>query len=98
MNNRILLENTAAISAELHADEKQYQRFYHKHADDLGGFPGIWNFCVDAAKIFSSCESKKEFEWIDAIVTYTNSILDAESLLHKDLKLMAQKAIKAHSY
>ncbi len=50
-------ENVAAITANIHQDQKIYQEIYDTIADDVGGFVGIWNICAESAKIFAEEES-----------------------------------------
>jgi hypothetical protein len=79
IENFSLLENIAAVSGEVHSDEKQYSDFYYLYSLQLSGFPGIWHFCAVAGLAFTQVEieQKREWdgEWIDAITNYVSAIL-----------------------
>ena len=72
-----LHENIAAISAELWGGDT---KFYERHGEALSGFPGVWMFAVDAAKIFTEQENRfaatygtkpnASFEYLEAILPY----------------------------
>lgn len=59
-----ILEDAVAISDEFHNNRDLYQKFYDRHASELGGFPGIWAFVVEAVKLFHETYSnQKDLEW-----------------------------------
>lgn len=76
-------ENIAAVSAEFHQDKKLFRQFYDNHAESLGGFPGIWCYCVDLGLAFTSAENKfkrampmrDESYYLDAIIEFVHKIL-----------------------
>jgi len=76
-----LLDNVSAISAEVHGDER-YHEFYMRVRENLAGFPGVWQLCVQAAQEFTVEEGAYEddsFEWIGAIKAFASAILTAPS-------------------
>lgn len=82
-----LHENIAAISAELWSGSS---KFYERHGADLSGFPGVWRFSIEAAKVFTAAENRfgKEcgtkpeasFEYLDAILEYAEWLKGSEEL------------------
>lgn len=75
-------ENLVAISAEFHR-HADYRAFYDLYGSLLGGFPGIWTFCLYAATAFNRVEDEVrrsmkldeaadvfDGEWIDAIENF----------------------------
>ena len=72
-------ENVASSSAMIHQNPETYQETYNKIADDVGGFVGIWNICVEAAKVFSieelSYVAGEDFYRIEAIEDFTHQLL-----------------------
>lgn len=92
-----LLENTAAISAEMHTEDKRRDEFYQHHGVELGGFPGVWNYCMKMADEFTAAEDKHKVKdgWIDSIFAYVVSTIEADTLPdNKDLYNLAMKAIQ----
>ncbi len=75
-----LLENIAAISAEFHADQRAYERFYEDNADGLGGFPGIWRYMIHAGIAFRNAEpddwesTASARDYVDAIVLFAERL------------------------
>ncbi len=72
-------ENTAAISAQIHASE-EFRDFYNKNADTLQGFVGIWRLCGEAGIIFTEIEHELDEKWecgnwIDAVEAFGDRIL-----------------------
>ena len=93
-----LLENTAAISAELHTEEKRFRQFYDNNGASMGGFPGIWKYCVEMAEEFTAADEKHKSEdcWIDAIFSYVERVMEADEVpTNKELYALAVKAIKS---
>lgn len=82
-----LHENIAAISGELWGGKS---KFYDRHGADLSGFPGVWRFSIDAARIFTNAEKKfgkkygnkpnASFEYLDAILPYAEWLRDSKEL------------------
>jgi hypothetical protein len=91
-----LLENVAAISAEIWGDsyphgDEDAGNFYERHGEKLSGFPGVWKFCIDAARIFTDAETrfakkigtkpKASYEYLDAVLAYSGWLArDVEEL------------------
>jgi hypothetical protein len=73
-----LLDNVSAISAEVHGD-KGYHEFYMGVRENLAGFPGVWELCVQAAQEFTLEDAYEDdsFEWIGAIKGFSSAILNA---------------------
>lgn len=82
-----LLENVAAISESVWSENGL---FYNRHQDELGGFPGVWHYCIKAARIFTNHEQRfaevqgtkpvASYEYIDAITAYGDRIARATEL------------------
>ena len=69
-------ENIAAISALFHT-HKSYDDFYKKHGNYLGGFPGVWSFCVIAAAEFTDrWDERLDEGWIQGMENYVDGIFD----------------------
>jgi hypothetical protein len=93
-----MYENIAAISAELWTKNS---KFYERHGAALGGFPGVWRFAIDAARIFTDAEhelkgkaSGESYEYLEAIEDYASSLRVAKELpTQSELKALAQEAI-----
>jgi DNA-directed RNA polymerase subunit RPC12/RpoP len=69
----LLLENVAAVSAEVHS-HPHYKKFYDKVAPRVGGFPGIYRLCIDFARAMTEWETSRlgsdmlqRIEWIDLV-------------------------------
>ena len=101
--NRKLLENAVAIAVQFHNDDG-YQEFYDDVCDEVGGFVGIWNMIVDAAKVFTQVEvdSKLEagegYDWIEAIDRFSVSLIETEDFSDKAFTTLAKLAIKGAKY
>lgn len=77
-----LKENIAAVSAGIHGNEKAYRQLYDEHRDHIGGFTGIWTFCVHAAECFTQAEHEIVTpdpdgwqDWISAIDDFVDALL-----------------------
>jgi hypothetical protein len=92
-----LLENVAAISADMHiGSDGRADRFYQRFGQELGGFPGIWSFCVEMGKAFTAAEDTHEAgdDWIDAILGFCKVVIEIDTLpTNKELVALAVKAI-----
>lgn len=100
-SERVLHENIAAISAQMHADPKLMQKFYNKHGEELEGFVGIWYLAIDAAKAFGKAErelkwkSGEDYNWIDATDNFARAILkEMEDFSGADLIGFAKRSIQ----
>lgn len=83
----------SAISAEFHAD-KRYQHFYDTHKDEVGGFPGLWNLCVDAAIVFLREAEGVEYEYIEAIDQFVAEIYKFNRVpTNEEFRQMAHAAL-----
>lgn len=95
-----LHENIAAISAELWGGDSE---FYPRHGANLGGFPGVWRFAIDAAKIFTEQERRfaatfgrkprkpsASFEYLDAILEFAEWFADWSVYLPTDSEQAAK--------
>jgi hypothetical protein len=74
-----LLENVAAITSGIRGDE-QWRKFYAAVSDAVGGFPGIWQLCIQAAREFTEEEASGEvdgFDWIHAVELFAGEILSS---------------------
>ena len=97
-----MYENIAAISAELFSSRPV--SFYDKHGDDLSGFPGVWNFAVYAAKIFTAAEINFEktgatFEYLDAILNFATWLAESSELpTESEIKQKAAALISKSAY
>lgn len=95
-----LLENTAAIAAEMHTGDHRFEKFYARYGERLGGFPGIWSLCVDMGEAFTAAEDTQDTQddWIDSIVAFATHIHDnvdrIEELNGPELKKLATAVIK----
>jgi hypothetical protein len=72
-----LLENVAAITAGICGHER-WHRFYAGVSDAVGGFPGVWQLCVQAAREFTDEEASHDadsFEWIRAVELFAEAIV-----------------------
>jgi hypothetical protein len=84
-----LLENVAAISAELWGGDTK-RNFYVRFGAELSGFPGVWAYSVQAARAFTKAEERfaKEigrkpehsYEYLDAILHFAEWLATAETL------------------
>lgn len=82
-----LHENIAAISEGLWGGKS---KFYDRHGESLSGFPGVWRFAIDAAKVFTKAEARfaREFgskptasyEYIEAITDFSNWLCKVKEL------------------
>lgn len=55
--NAFLLENVAILSADLHT-HKNYGAFYERLGPDVGGFPGVYRFVIEMAKVMTDWEER----------------------------------------
>ena len=100
---RRLLENLSAISAEFHSNEA-FDKYYNRYADVLSGFPGIWNQMIVMARAFTSVESSLasavDHEWIEAIQFFVGQCYDIKPGKgeYQRYKRAAKAAIDAASY
>lgn len=97
-----LLENVAAISAEVWGDQSSY--FYVRHGEALSGFPGVWKYTIEAARIFTDAEVRfgqkygikpeASYEYLDAILDFAGKIAKADELpTTEQLKQWADTAL-----
>jgi hypothetical protein len=89
-----LLENVAAISANVH-QSSAYQAFYDAHGAALNGFPGIWQYCVEAGEAFTRAEGRIfwDGEYIEAIDAFTAALLATGPMTATELYHAAARAI-----
>ena len=86
-------ENIAAISATLHAPhmKDKYGALYENQCDRIGGFTGIWGWCVTSGEKWEDIATDLkmragiEYDWIKAIdlfvkYTYDRVLDDMEDL------------------
>lgn len=93
-----MYENIAAISAELWTSNS---KFYDRHGEQLSGFPGVWRFAIDAARVFTDAEhalkgkkNGESFEYIEAIENYAIALKVSKYLpTQSDMEALAQAAI-----
>ena len=86
---------TAAVSAVFHQDDR-YEAYYKKHADALGGFPGLWGLCVEAAAALDTVtEHLEDYEHIDAIDLLVDLIYRQDAV--PDDKVMKELAMEAYT-
>lgn len=99
-----LLENVAAISAELWGNQSAY--FYVRHGEALGGFPGVWKYSIDAARVFTDaevrfretqgCKPVASYEYLDAVLDFAGKLAEADELpAISDLRAWADAALLA---
>ena len=96
-----LLENTAAIGAELHGSTKRYDKFYDLFGEALDGFPGIWKFCVTMAKVFTAVEAETKScpkvdpttDWIAAIEAYVDTVM-ADAIKQPGVNVQSPEFLK----
>ena len=84
-----LLENVAAISAELWSGQARCH-FYERFGDELSGFPGVWLYSIDAARAFTKAEErfgreigtkpKASYEYLDAILPFAEWLSTRQKL------------------
>lgn len=100
----------AAISGEFHKN-KQYEKFYKKYGEEMGGFPAIWMLCGGAAMalLFEAVEHSRltgknceYIEMIDSMVENMfshmySSVYGAKAPTLADLKRYAQQAVQKSS-
>ena len=93
-------ENIAAISALFHT-HKSYNDFYKKHGNCLGGFPGVWSFCViAAAESTDRWDERLDEDWIEGMENYVDGIFDkylSESMHVLDTAILKDVANKVIS-
>lgn len=89
-----LHENIAAIAAELHGD-KRYAIFYKRHCDRVGGFPGIYRMCIDAAKVYAKAEVAAPYkhEWLEAIEAFVSGMFELDYCSEAELRTLAERCI-----
>jgi len=103
---RRLAHNAAAISGDFHVDS-DYTIAYDRARDVVGGFPGLWSLCAQAALIVTSKEEdgSLDFEgeglqWIEFVSSLTNQMLDwlvhgGGPMTDRDIEGMIVKAEEA---
>lgn len=101
-----LHENIAAISESLWGGKS---KFYDRHGEALSGFPGVWRFAIDAAKVFTKAEERfsKEigqkpgtgYEYIDAVTGFGDWLRGSKELpTETDMKHAAWNYILANMW
>jgi hypothetical protein len=89
-------ENIAAISAVFH-QHTEYDSFYLRVGAQLGGFPGLWRYCVQAADAFlfaEECHFAEDYEYVKAVDNFVDLIISVEVLPTRDeLRHLAETAI-----
>jgi len=99
--NDRMQENIAAISAELFIRRPRTRNgieecFYDRHKDAVSGFPGVWRFAINAARIFTTAEPKTPYEWLDAILPFAEWLADiAELPTETEMRTKAEELIAA---
>ena len=88
-----LLENIAAISAEFHADQRAYVKFYDDNADGLGGFSGIWRLMIDAGVAFRNAEPE-DWESTTLARDYLDAILLFAQRLHAGSVALERRSLE----
>lgn len=86
-----LRENIAAITSEVFSDEA-YPSFYREHAERVGGVPGIWDICVQAAAALTAHEpgdwgkheSHTDIGWLDAVSRLASLLVDHDDLVREE--------------
>ena len=93
-----LHENIAAISEGLWGGKS---KFYERHGEALSGFPGVWRFAIDAAKVFTQAEesfAKGIGRKPDAGFEYIDAITDFSDWLSKIKELPTQTEIRSKAW
>lgn len=70
-----LLENAVAISAEVHLSD-QFKTLYDCCAE--GGYPDIYQLCVEAAEAFTAAEGDRDWtdaDWTDAVEHFVGRLI-----------------------
>jgi|HubBroStandDraft_3_1064219.scaffolds.fasta_scaffold401997_1 hypothetical protein len=98
-----MFEAMVAISGEFHSNRSRYQKFYDRHCDDVGGFPGVWRVLIDAIRVFEFTSdfygvAGEDFDWIGATEGFATILQEADSLTAKDYARMAHEALKKTVY
>lgn len=103
LNSRAKKESLAAIVATFYDDHERQNEFYKRFSPELSGFPGIWNFLVDATDAFVFWESRvrnsNNGEWLDAIDHFADDLLTLKEIpCRRELREMSREALESSGY
>jgi hypothetical protein len=101
--NAKLLENIAAISAEMHGNTARYAKFYDRMARQHKDFSDIWQYCIEAARLFTKIDAefklqcpRTDYEWTDAITDFAGALLETGEAIGQPLEELAHRSIKSN--
>ncbi len=93
-------ETLAMIVSTFFSFKDREEAFYKRFADNLGGFPGINGFLIDASDAFIDWERKMTGDdWIDTVEDYVDYLLNIKRIPNrKTLLLQAFNVLREHEY
>jgi hypothetical protein len=101
--NAKLLENIAAISAEIHRNTARHAKFCDRMARQHKDFSDIWKYCIEAARLFTKVEAefklqcpRTDYEWIDSITDFAGAILEIGEAIGQPSEELANWSIESN--
>jgi hypothetical protein len=100
MTQHAVLECVAAVSSEFHGRREGYAKFYERHGAELGGFPAIWQYCLQLGLALHEAEEQVakngiiegiDYDWVEVVLSYTDAALYVEEPL--DVSQMGKLAL-----